>query len=240
MTTNLDNPQVSGVGTLATTAYFDRMFIGQAAASFGHSTGINDLGVAGDIECDGVLYCDGNDLRFAAAADIRIADNDATALVFEYGAGETEFMRLDTTTGDVALELSVPIRPRSDDGAMAPEWYHYDLADGAAAGAVLSQLNPLGVDAYVLDLLIIITAPSTLASTQDFGVAADGSTLSDTLIDGLSGAAAGRFNNIHDEGTNGGYGVLITSTQYITGSQASGDNTDLAGKAYVALIRKES
>ena len=86
----------------------------------------------------------------------------------------------------------------------------------ADAGGAFAIKNPLGVTGIVSDLIIDVTAASTAAVTVDAGVAADGTTTSDTLIDGLSLAAIGTFSNLSDPGTNGGIDT-IASTAYVTG-----------------------
>ena len=107
------------------------------------------------------------------------------------------------------------------------------LAAGTAAGGVLSWANPAGASIIVHHIVLDITTQSTGASTIDVGVAANGTTSSDTLIDGVSGAAAGVFNSATNAGSNGSMSRKLTSTQFLTASQASGAVAGLVGSAYI-------
>jgi hypothetical protein len=107
------------------------------------------------------------------------------------------------------------------------------LAAGTAAGGVLSWANPAGASIIVHNIVLDITTQSTGASTIDVGVAANGTTSSDTLIDGVSGAAAGVFNSATNAGSNGSMSRKMTSTQFVTASQASGAVAGLVGSAYI-------
>ena len=68
------------------------------------------------------------------------------------------------------------------------------------------------------------TTPSTAASAT---------TSSDDAIDGLSGATAGTFDNIENQGTNGKSALKVAAGKWITASEASGDVTGLVGYAYI-------
>jgi len=85
------------------------------------------------------------------------------------------------------------------------------------------------INKVVLD----VTTQSTGACTVDIGVAADATTSNDTLIDGLSVAASGVFDNITDKGTNGKTCKKATSSQYVTISKASGASAGIVGNAYI-------
>ena len=62
---------------------------------------------------------------------------------------------------------------------------------GTTAGGVLSWANPTGETIFVEDLIIDVTTKSTSAATCDIGVAANGTTSSDTIYDALDvGTAA--------------------------------------------------
>ena len=98
---------------------------------------------------------------------------------------------------------------------------------------MLSWANPAGASIIVHHIALDITTQSTGASTIDVGVAANGTTSSDTLIDGVSGAAAGVFNSATNAGSNGSMSRKLTSTQFITASQASGAVAGLVGSAYI-------
>jgi hypothetical protein len=114
------------------------------------------------------------------------------------------------------------------------KWMTGDLADADTAGGVLSVANPETSSIIVDRVIIDVTTAATGAATIDVGVAANGTTSSDTLIDGLDvNTATGIFDNIDDQGTNGNSVVKLTTSQYITASEATGDVSDLAGKYYI-------
>lgn len=76
--------------------------------------------------------------------------------------------------------------------------------------------------------LHVITRNTSGAATVDIGVAADGDTTSDNLIDGASIAGSNTiYNNITDVGSNGKSRQLIAAGQYVTATVASGDANGL-------------
>lgn len=103
------------------------------------------------------------------------------------------------------------------------------------AGGVLSLANPEGVDLIITKLVLDITTPSTGACTIDAGVAANGTTLNDTLIDGLDANAA-VITAGNPYGSNGKAAKKWSTTQYVTASVASGAAAGLVGYAYVDYI----
>lgn len=110
------------------------------------------------------------------------------------------------------------------------------LADATGDGGMLAVANPEGATIILLDLVLNITTEATGAATANFGIAADGTTASDTVIDGLDvGAAAIVGNNQENAGTNGGTGRLWTASQFLTGTGLA-DPADLVGTAYFTYI----
>lgn len=104
-------------------------------------------------------------------------------------------------------------------------------------GDVLSLPNPEGADLIITRFILNITTEATGSATADAGVAADGTTSSDTLLDGVNiGAAAAIFDNIDDQGTNGQSVLLWGSSQYITVTP-SATAAGLVGYAYVEYLR---
>jgi len=102
------------------------------------------------------------------------------------------------------------------------------------AGAVASIANPEGAAVLITRAVIYTTTASTGAATLDIGVAANGSTSSDTLFDGLDvNAAAGVFDNVDDQGTNGKQGQYLAAGKWITGSATNSKATGLAGTYYI-------
>jgi len=108
-------------------------------------------------------------------------------------------------------------------------------ATTTTGGGVLSIANPEGVDLYVTRLVLNISTQSTGAATVDGGIAADGTTSSDTLIDGKSVATAGVFDNIKDGGTNGKAGQKWGASQYLT-ITASATTAGMVGEAIISYL----
>ena len=95
-------------------------------------------------------------------------------------------------------------------------------------------MNPEAGAIIVNRIILDITTQSSGASTIDCGyTAVSATTSSDTAIDGLSGATAGTFDNIENQGTNGVSSLKVAAGKWITASEASGDVTGLAGYAYI-------
>lgn len=116
--------------------------------------------------------------------------------------------------------------------------YKKALAAVTGGGGVLSLANPEGVDLYVTRLILNITTPATAAATIDAGIAANGTTTDDDLIDGLDvNAAAGVFDNIKNGGTNGKAGQKWGAAQFLTISEKTGAIAGLVGSAYIEYIR---
>lgn len=94
-----------------------------------------------------------------------------------------------------------------------------------------------GVAVIIQRVFLDVTTKATGACTLDVGVANDGTTLSDTLINGLDvNTAAGLFDNITDKGANGKSRQRCSATQYVTASKASGAAAGLKGSAYIEYI----
>lgn len=107
------------------------------------------------------------------------------------------------------------------------------LAAADTAGGVFAWANPYGGNIIVTAVVVNVTTQSSGACTLDVGVAADGTTLNDTIIDGVSVATTGAKDSQKDAGTNGAGAAQVTSTQYVTGSVASGASSGLVGYAYI-------
>lgn len=107
------------------------------------------------------------------------------------------------------------------------------LTASDSAGVFFNWKNPeakaIIVDRVVLD----ITTQSSGACTVDVGIAANGTTLNDTLIDGLSIAVAGVFDSVGNLGTNGKGARKAAVGEYVTGSRASGAAAGVVGFVYI-------
>lgn len=94
-----------------------------------------------------------------------------------------------------------------------------------------------GAAALIKDAYIDLTTKATGACTLDVGIANDGTTLSDTLIDGLDiNSATGLFNSHQNGGVNGLPYRRCGATQYVTGSVASGASAGIVGNVYIEYI----
>lgn len=106
-------------------------------------------------------------------------------------------------------------------------------ATTTAAGGVVSVANPLGVDLIIVQAYLnITTAATTSANTIDLGVAANGATSSDTLIDGTTTTAGIKTAS----GTNGAVPRTWSTTQFVTGT-ASATLAGMVGTLNLVLIR---
>jgi len=116
--------------------------------------------------------------------------------------------------------------------------YRVALANVDTGGGVVSLANPEGVDLLVTKLILETSVAATAACTLDAGIAAAATTLSDNLIDGLDvNAAAGVFDNVDDQGTNGKVTQSWDSDEYLTISVKTGASAGLVGYAYIEYIR---
>lgn len=107
---------------------------------------------------------------------------------------------------------------------------------GTSGGEVLAWANPEGATILVTDFIIDVTTQATGAATADVGIAANGTTSADTLLDGVDiGAAPIVANNIDNKGTNGGRSLKMTSSQYITATP-SATAAGLVGFAYIYYV----
>lgn len=93
--------------------------------------------------------------------------------------------------------------------------------------------------AVILRVLLDITTQSTGASTIDIGYTAVGATTSsDTLLDGISGAAVALFDSMNaalDSGANA-LAQRAASGKWITMDEATGDVTGLVANLYITYI----
>lgn len=96
--------------------------------------------------------------------------------------------------------------------------YNLTAATGTTAGGVAAIANPFGVDLIIINSLVDIqTAATTATNTFDIGIAANGTTTSDTLYDGQVTSAGLKSTG----GTNGALPRKWTTTQYVTGTASA-------------------
>lgn len=112
------------------------------------------------------------------------------------------------------------------------------LAALDTAGGVLAWANPEATAILVTRVILDVTTKSTGACTIDVGVAANGTTSNDTIMDALDiGTAAGTFDNVENQGTNGKAALKVAAGSYVTASMASGAAAGTVGFAYIEFFR---
>lgn len=107
------------------------------------------------------------------------------------------------------------------------------LGQDAGAGGVLAWENPESGVIFAAVLFDITTEQS--GQTADVGVAANGTTSADTLMDGISLATATQRSSFTNPGTNGSAFRKLTASQFITAT-ASGTPSSLVGNAYIVYF----
>ena len=109
------------------------------------------------------------------------------------------------------------------------------LAVADTGGGVFGWVNPEVGAILVTRVVLDVTTKATSAATLDVGYTVTGiTTSSDTLLDGVDvGTAAGVFDNIENQGTNGVSAVKVPAGKWLTASKASGACAGLVGFAYI-------
>ena len=114
------------------------------------------------------------------------------------------------------------------------------LSGGAANAFALALQNPESVAILVTRILIdITTAGGTATAVLNVGSAADATTTSDNLLDGIDANATATYDNLYatHAGTNGRTVQKLDenggTTDYITAQILTEAATDLVGNAYI-------
>lgn len=142
-------------------------------------------------------------------------------------------------TGD-DLNLSTLVNVQAASGSVAFDRLtkidKVTLAAATGNGGVLAWANPEGADIIITRVVVNVTgAASTAGRTIDIGVAANGTSTAQNLLDNLAVDATGIFDNLLTPGTAGKAVATMSSTQFITGT-ASGALTGFAGVAYIHYV----
>lgn len=114
-------------------------------------------------------------------------------------------------------------------------WIKGSLVASDAAAGVLSEENTYSTDLIITRFLLFVTTPSTGACVIDVGQKST-EISGDDLLDGISVAAAGIFDNIADKGTNGSSRRKWGAGEFLTGSMASGATAGLVGTYAIHVI----
>lgn len=122
--------------------------------------------------------------------------------------------------------------------------YYEDVAITAAVGTtgggLLSKANPEGVDLIITRAVVDVTEASDAAGTFNLGIAADGVTGADNLIDGGDFNADAALDNIINKGSNGKELLRWPSGSYLTMTKATGATSaeiGLEARVFVEYIR---
>ena len=121
----------------------------------------------------------------------------------------------------------------------------YDrLAVGSLTGAAAADdiafiwKNPESTPIVVYRVLVDITAAGgTGGALLDIGSAADSTTGSDNLIDGVDAHAVATYCNYEDEGTSGKPKQIIPVDEYVTGQIKVEKAEDLEGMVYIFYLK---
>jgi hypothetical protein len=109
------------------------------------------------------------------------------------------------------------------------------LAANDAAAGIFTWTNNEPVAVIVTKAVVDVTTGSSGACSISIGQAAT-AVLSNNLVDTLSVATAGSFDNVTDKGTNGKTRQRVVPGQVVTGSTASGASSGLVGNVYLDYV----
>lgn len=138
----------------------------------------------------------------------------------------------DSTPSEVGFAFGGPLQAESTftiGNKGVPRVHQVAMVASGDAGGIAAFANPLAVPILVIRAVIEWTTVSSGACTVSVGVAADGTTLSNTLISGQSVA------------TTAGLASSTTPRrcavgEYVTASVASGTVTGLVGRVYIEYV----
>lgn len=145
-------------------------------------------------------------------------------------------LEVDATTGQLQIKatgtsLSGGIQ-RDQLSKFAGAWFQGALTASDTVAGVFQIENTFGSDLVVDRVIILITTASTLASSIDIGVAADGVTSANNLLDGIDGTSLGAADNIKsmfEDGSSGRSVMLWRSGEFINASRATGATAGIIG-----------
>ena len=177
--------------------------------------------------------------RFVTAADPASTAAGDAAIVCDVQNYESNELCFSLSTGTFKVDEDGDVTAKTltlgTESAAPFKVKRVALAAVDTAGGVAAWTP--GVRALIHHAVLDVTTDSTGASTIDCGIAANATTLNDTLIDGAdSGTAAALYDSADgtDNGTNGiAKTRAISSTQAVTCSVASGASAGIVGYLYV-------
>jgi len=118
---------------------------------------------------------------------------------------------------------------RAQSSKYAGFWIKGALVASDSAGGVFAEENTYGSDLVVTRVLIAVTTGTSGACELDIGVAADGTTKAENLIDTLDVSDAGVFDNITDGGSAGKSRQKLASGEFVTATADTGASAGIVG-----------
>ena len=115
-------------------------------------------------------------------------------------------------------------------------WLKGSLTASDSAGGVFAEENTYGTDLVVTRVLIAVTTGTSGACELDIGVAADGTTKAENLMDALDVSDAGVFDNITDGGSAGKSRQKLASGEFVTATADTGASAGLVGTYAIHCI----
>ena len=237
MAAQIGNLVLSGTTTESTGHRFQGAHIGTSAAGFSKATGAGSFGVSVQIELASSVRLQGN-VSSIGSRNWVLATSNATALRFMDGSSET--FKFNTLSSHI--RISWPIYTLSgitngvgtSGGLKQAETYAFTLSANSGNGGVFSFLNPFQAAAFVKTTWLHISGGTADSGGINIGIGDSAGSAGDDIMDGKSISAAGLFNSQDSGGAEGGVGVLLGASQYITGT-ASGSPSGLDGYVYVEI-----
>ena len=175
---------------------------------------------------------------------VDVVNHEANELAIAVKSGATGRFTVDedgdltatsVTIGGTALTSTAAELNLIDGAEKVPKIEVVPLAAVDTAGGIAAWTP--GARKLLHHVLLDVTTKSTGASTTDCGIAANATTLNDTLIDGAdTGTAAALFDSSDgtDNGTNGVAKTrAVGATESVTCSIASGASAGIVGNLYI-------
>jgi hypothetical protein len=124
-------------------------------------------------------------------------------------------------------ELLINLNVFPNDNSLIEASGSLTAVTGTTGGGIMSVGNPFGMPLMIHELILNVTTKASGTVTGDYGVAANGTTSSDTLIDGTNMETTGIHSILTYKGTNGGLRTWAAS-EHVTGT-ASASAAGLVG-----------
>ena len=126
---------------------------------------------------------------------------------------------------------------RAQVSKFAGTWLQGSLAASDSGGGVFGLTNSYGTNLCVLRVVLLVTTASSGACTLDVGTTATSvTTTSNNLIDGVSVATAGVYDNIQDAGSTGESVQKWPAGTFLTASMVGGATAGLVGTYAIQVI----